>query len=199
MKKSLKIISLTLIILLVFPYFASFSSPYSHIAYGDELEDKVVYTGLAATLLLIYLANRFTGSEARSNGSRTRTRGRARINYSSSDLNLLARAVHGESRGEPYEGQVAVAAVIINRVLSDDFPNNIYDVIYQEGQFCVVEDGQINLTPNETAFKAAKDALYGSDPSRGALFFYNPRTARTLWWLETRPITVDIGNHRFAK
>ncbi|WP_027340272.1 cell wall hydrolase [Halonatronum saccharophilum] len=194
MKKSFRVISLTLIFLLLFPYLASFNSPYKHIAYAEDLEDKTVYKGVAVALLLMYFANRFSSS-----GNRSSSRRGARIDYSSSDLNVLARAVHGEARGEPYEGQVAVAAVIINRVLSDEFPNNIYDVVYQKGQFSAVDDGQINLTPNETSFKAAKEALYGSDPSLGALYFYNPRTARTLWWLETRPTLIDIGNHRFAE
>lgn len=115
------------------------------------------------------------------------------------DFELLARAIHAEARGEPYEGQVAVGAVILNRVESNEFPNTVREVIYAPGQFTSVSDGQINLTPNETSYRAAKDALAGKDPSKGALFFYNPKTARTLSWLRTRPTTVQIGNHVFAK
>ena len=118
-------------------------------------------------------------------------------NYSS-DLNLLSRLIYGEARGEPYSGQVAVAAVILNRVKSSSFPNTIAGVIYQSGAFDVVKDGQINLTPNETAKKAAQDALNGWDPSYGAIYYFNPNTA-TNKWIWSRPVTVTIGNHRFCK
>ena len=116
----------------------------------------------------------------------------------SSDLNLLARLVYGEARGEPYTGQVAVAAVVLNRVKSSSFPNTIAGVIYQSGAFDVVSDGQINLTPNSTAIKAAQDALNGWDPSYGAIYYFNPSTA-TNKWIWSRPMTVTIGNHRFCK
>ncbi len=116
----------------------------------------------------------------------------------SNDLNLLARLIYAESRGEPYTGQVAVGAVVLNRVKSSSFPNTISGVIYQSGAFSVVNDGQINLTPNETAKKAAQDALNGWDPTYGALYYFNPKTA-TNSWIWSRPLTVQIGNHRFCK
>lgn len=116
----------------------------------------------------------------------------------SSDLNLLARLVYGEARGEPYSGQVAVAAVVLNRVKSSSFPNTIAGVIYQSGAFDVVNDGQINMTPNATAKKAAQDAINGWDPSYGAIYYFNPNTA-TNKWIWSRPMTVTIGNHRFCK
>jgi len=116
----------------------------------------------------------------------------------SNDLNLLARLVYGEARGEPYTGQVAVAAVVLNRVRSSSFPNTVAGVIYQSGAFDVVKDGQINLTPNSTARKAAQDALNGWDPSYGAIYYFNPRTS-TNKWIWSRPMTVTIGNHRFCK
>ena len=116
----------------------------------------------------------------------------------SSDLNLLSRLVYGEARGEPYAGQVAVAAVVLNRVKSSSFPNTISGVIYQSGAFDVVSDGQINLTPNSTAKKAAQDALNGWDPSNGAIYYFNPSTA-TNKWIWSRPMTVTIGKHRFCK
>ena len=116
----------------------------------------------------------------------------------SSDLNLLSRLVYGEARGEPYTGQVAVAAVVLNRVKSSSFPNTIAGVIYQSGAFDVVSDGQINLTPNETAKKAAQDALNGWDPTGGAIYYFNPSTA-TNKWIWSRPMTVTIGKHRFCK
>ena len=116
----------------------------------------------------------------------------------SSNVNLLARLVYGEARGEPYTGQVAVAAVVLNRVNSSSFPNTIAGVIYQKGAFNVVDDGQINLSPNSTAIKAAQDALNGWDPSYGAIYYFNPNTA-TNKWIWSRPVTVTIGKHRFCK
>ena len=116
----------------------------------------------------------------------------------SSALNLLSRLVYGEARGEPYTGQVAVAAVVLNRVRSSSFPNTVSGVIYQSGAFDVVSDGQINLTPNETAKKAAQDALNGWDPTNGAIYYFNPATA-TNKWIWSRPMTVTIGKHRFCK
>ena len=94
---------------------------------------------------------------------------------SSSDLNLLSRLVYAESRGEPYSGQVAVASVVLNRVKSSSFPNSVAGVIYQSGAFSVVSDGQINLTPNNTARSAAQDAINGWDPSYGAIYYFNPK------------------------
>ena len=117
---------------------------------------------------------------------------------SSSDLNLLSRIIYGESRGEPYSGQVAVGAVVLNRVKSSSFPNSIAGVIYQNGAFDAVSDGQINMTPDSTAKKAAQDALNGWDPSYGAIYYFNPATA-TNKWIWSRPMTVTIGKHRFCK
>lgn len=116
----------------------------------------------------------------------------------SNDLNLLARLIYGEARGEPYTGQVAVGAVVLNRVRNSSFPNTVSGVIYQRGAFDVVSDGQINLTPNSTARKAAQDALNGWDPTYGAIYYFNPSTA-TNKWIWSRPMTVTIGRHRFCK
>ena len=116
----------------------------------------------------------------------------------SNDLNLLTRIVYGEARGESYTGQVAIAAVVLNRVKSSKFPNSVAGVIYQSGAFTAVSDGQINLTPNATAKKAAQDALNGWDPTYGAIYYFNPNTA-TNKWIWSRPVTVVIGKHRFCK
>lgn len=118
-------------------------------------------------------------------------------NYSS-NLNILARVIYGEARGEPYTGQVAVGAVVMNRVKSSSFPNTISGVIYQKGAFDAVADGQINLTPDSTAKKAAQDAMNGWDPSYGAIYYFNPSTA-TNKWIWSRPMTITIGRHRFCK
>ena len=117
---------------------------------------------------------------------------------SNNDLYLLAKCVYAEARGESYVGQVAVAAVILNRVESEKFPNTIAGVIYQPYAFTAVSDGQINLEPNQTAYNAARDALNGWDPTYGAIYYFNPSTA-TNKWIWSRPMTVTIGNHRFCK
>jgi len=111
---------------------------------------------------------------------------------------LLAAAIYGESRGEPYVGQVAVGAVVLNRVRHASFPNSIAGVVYQPGAFDAVRDGQINLTPDETAKKAARDALNGWDPTGGCIYYWNPATA-TSKWIWSRPIVTQIGRHVFAK
>lgn len=117
--------------------------------------------------------------------------------YSDSDITLLARLIYGEARGESYTGQVAVGAVVLNRVKSASFPNTIAGVIYQPYAFTAVSDGQINLSPNETARKAAIAAMNGWDPSYGAIYYYNPSTA-TSSWIFSRQTTVVIGDHVFA-
>ncbi len=124
----------------------------------------------------------------------------AQTTGTSSDNQLLARAVNGEARGEPYEGQVAVAAVILNRVKHSSFPNTIAGVIYQPGAFTAVSDGQINvpISANSTVYKACQDALNGWDPSGGAIYYFNPDTA-TNAWIWSRPLIKVIGKHRFCK
>ncbi len=117
--------------------------------------------------------------------------------YSSADVQLLARLIYGEARGESYTGQVAVGAVVLNRIKSSSFPNTISAVIYQPYAFTAVADGQINYTPNSTAYSAAKDAINGWDPTGGAIYYYNPRTA-TSAWIYSRKVTTTIGNHVFA-
>ena len=115
----------------------------------------------------------------------------------SSNVDLLSRLVYAEARGEPYKGQVAVAAVVLNRVASSSFPNTISGVIYQPYAFTAVADGQINLEPNETAYNAARDALNGWDPTYGAIYYYNPSTA-TSSWIWSRKVVLSIGKHNFA-
>lgn len=117
-----------------------------------------------------------------------------------SDVQLMARAINGEARGEPYEGQVAVGAVILNRVNNPQFPNTIAGVIYQSGAFTAVADGQINtpIAEGSTVVKAAQDAINGWDPSGGAIYYFNPSTA-TNKWIWSRPLIKTIGKHRFCK
>lgn len=120
------------------------------------------------------------------------------MGFSEKDMKMMANAVYGESRGEPYVGQVAVAAVIINRVKSSKFPNTPTGVIFQPGAFTAVADGQIYLTPNKNAIKAVKDAMSGWDPSDGCLYYFNPSTA-TSKWIWSRPQYKTIGKHIFCR
>ncbi|MDR2514973.1 MAG: spore cortex-lytic enzyme [Christensenellaceae bacterium] len=165
--------------------------------FGQATYDAVVYfqkknglkaDGVAgdATLAALGLSLGSSGSSSRGGSG----------SYSQ-NLNLLARLVYAEARGEPYTGQVAVAAVVLNRVRSASFPGSVSGVIYQSGAFDVVYDGQINLSPNETALRAAQDALNGWDPSGGALYYYNPAKSSSSWIWSRRVITV-IGKHSFA-
>lgn len=117
--------------------------------------------------------------------------------YSDSEISLLARIISAESRGEPYMGQVAVGAVILNRVEHPSFPNTIAGVVYQKGAFSCVDDGQINEPVSETSRKAALDAMNGWDPTGGAIYYYNPEKA-TSKWIFSRETIVVIGSHRFC-
>ena len=117
--------------------------------------------------------------------------------YRESELSILARLVSGEARGEPYIGQVAVAAVVLNRVRSDDFPDTVSAVIFQPGAFDAVWDGQFDMTPTDSALRAALDAMNGWDPTGGCTYYYNPSTA-TNAWIWTRDVQLTIGRHAFA-
>lgn len=119
-------------------------------------------------------------------------------NFSGEDLYWLSRAVYGEARGESYQGQVAVAAVILNRLESNKFPNTVKGIIFERLAFTAVADGQIYLQPDTTAVRAAREAMAGSDPTGGALYYWNPAKA-TSKWIWSRPIIKKIGNHVFAK
>lgn len=115
-----------------------------------------------------------------------------------SEIRLLARVINGEARGESFEGQVAVGAVVLNRVKHPAFPDTLSGVIYQPGAFSAVDDGQINIKVTDSCIKAAETALGGADPSGGAVYYYNPDTA-TCKWIKTRQVIKRIGNHLFCK
>lgn len=144
---------------------------------------------IALIFLIIYVINMLPKEEVQ-----------AASGGSSSDIQLLARAINGEARGEPYEGQVAIGAVILNRVKDSRFPNTIAGVIYQSGAFTAVSDGQINqaMEDETTVMKAARDAMNGWDPTDGAVYYFNPATA-TNKWIWSRPLIKTIGKHRFCK
>ena len=143
-------------------------------------------------------ANNSTGTSGKRGSTETATASNVPGGYSQNDIQLMANAVYGESRGEPYTGQVAVAAVILNRVESASFPNTVSGVIFEPGAFTAVADGQIWLTPNERAKEAVMDAINGWDPSSNAEYYFNPDTA-TSAWIWSRPQIKKIGKHIFCK
>lgn len=118
--------------------------------------------------------------------------------YSSSDVALLAKVISAEARGEPYEGQVAVGAVVLNRVAHPSFPNSVSGVVYQAGAFSAVTDSNWSASVTESAKRAAQDAINGWDPTGGAIYYYNPRKTSNQW-IRSRPVVTVIGNHVFAK
>ena len=160
---------------------------------ADGVVGKSTYKALGMTKSYEILASGGNGNSGSASGNTSGS-----VNgYSSSEVYLLAKTIHAEGRGEPYVGQVAIGAVVLNRVRDKDFPNTISGVVYQKHAFTAVSDGQINLTPNDTAMKAARDAINGWDPTGGALYYYNPAVATSSWIFDRQTVTV-IGKHVFA-
>lgn len=157
--------------------------------YGTSVNLLMKENGLNSEMI-------YPGQVLRIPGGQTPSRSSA-LGYTTDDVYWLARAVYGEARGEPYIGQVAVAAVIINRVESPNFPKSIKEVIFEPQAFTAVTDGQIYLDPNDTAIRAAREALNGADPSAGALYYWNPEKA-TSKWIWSRTIIKRIGKHVFG-
>ncbi|MGI6588073.1 MAG: cell wall hydrolase [Peptococcia bacterium] len=157
--------------------------------YGVSIASIKSANGLKSDLIIIGQVLRIPTS--------TNNVSRSGKSFSQEDINWLARVVHGEARGESYTGQVAVAAVVLNRLDSRQFPNTVKGVIFQSGAFTAVADGQINLTPNTTAYRAVREAIAGADPSGGALYYWNPAKA-TSKWIWSRTIINRIGNHVFG-
>lgn len=168
--------------------------------YGEKTRDAVIWfqkkngltaDGIAGPATLkamgIYISSDSGASGSGTGGGK----------YSQSDYNLLARLISAEARGESYTGQVAVGAVVLNRVEHPSFPNTISGVIYQKGAFSCLDDGQFNQPVAESSYRAAQDALNGWDPSGGAIYYYNPVTA-TNQWIRSRPVIIRIGKHLFC-
>jgi len=170
--------------------------------FGAQTEEAVKYfqrkNGLTPDGIVGQATAKALGMSLSGGSSSGSSSGGSSTSNSSGDVYLLARCIYGESRGEPYKGQVAVGAVIMNRVRSSSFPNSISGVIYQPGAFSVVDDGQINLSPNDSALRAARDAMNGYDPTNGCLYYYNPDKT-TNKWIWSRPVMLTIGRHRFCK
>ena len=159
---------------------------------ADGVVGQSTYKALGMTKSYEILA----GGSGASNSANTQNSGSVN-GYSSSEVYLLAKTIYAEGRGEPYVGQVAIGAVVLNRVRNKNFPNTISGVVYQKHAFTAVSDGQINLTPNDTAMKAAREAINGWDPTGGALYYYNPAVATSAWIFDRQTVTV-IGKHIFA-
>lgn len=155
---------------------------------GLTVDGKVGPATAAALGVTLSGSNSSTSSSAASAAS---------VKYVSSDHRLLAKCVYAEARGEPYKGQVAVAAVVLNRVASSSFPNTVSGVIYQSGAFSCVDNGSINNTPDSSCIRAALDALNGWDPTGGCLYYYNASTASDKW-IFSRTVQTVIGQHSFA-
>ncbi|MGM0502484.1 MAG: cell wall hydrolase [Bacillota bacterium] len=194
----INIIALTLIIVLIAPTVNLFLGNGFSIVQAQGIDEEKAVKGLIISGLLVFMLDKMF-DDSSVEFSYEDGKGSISVEDNDDKAYWLSKAIHAEARGEPYKGKVAVGAVILNRVKSPEFPNTIYSVIHQKGQFSSVKDGQIKLKPNQEAHRAAKQALEGDDPSRNALYFYNPIIAKTLWWLTTREKTVQIGDHVFAK
>ena len=171
-------------------------------AEAANLSDNDILTGLGIAVILYLLFESTDNDNVGSQEIKTPEMDNDQnydITINSINVDLLARAIYAEARGESFEGQVAVGAVIVNRMESPKFPNTIEGVLYQPNQFKCVENGRINQEPNQNAYKAAQQAINGEDPSKGALFFFNPETSEDPSAFDRYEVTVRIGNHVFAK
>ncbi|HHW06388.1 MAG TPA: LysM peptidoglycan-binding domain-containing protein [Clostridia bacterium] len=162
--------------------------------FNVKQQDIINYNGLKSTVIY---PGQVLIIPVPDTASRSLVSGRSRYTVSEQDKRYMAQMVYGEARGESFEGQVAVAAVILNRLENPDFPDTIQGVLFQPGAFTAVQDGQFYLEPDATAWRAVEEALAGRDPTGGALYYWNPAKA-TSRWIWTRPIIKRIGNHVFA-
>lgn len=166
--------------------------------YGKKTEDAVKRFQKNRGLKVDGIAGEKTIKELKRLTGESKTSGDKKVGHKETDYKLLARAVYSEGRGEPYIGQVAIAAVVMNRIKSSSFPNTIAGIVYQPQAFSAVADGQIDLEPDETAIKATREAMDGTDPTHGAIYYFNPdKTKNKFIW--SRPQILKIGKHIFAR
>lgn len=170
--------------------------------YSTRIEKIKTASNLSSNKLMPGMKLIIPNDDNRSNNSKAKPVFGGKLTFSKDDIYLLAKLIHAEARGESLRGQIAVGAVIINRLVSESFPRTIKEIIFQQTngvyQFTPVQDGQINLKPDKNAFYAAEQAIRGEDPTNGALFFYNPETSSDQW-IRTLAVKRTIGNHVFAK
>jgi N-acetylmuramoyl-L-alanine amidase len=188
-----KIIIILTMILVLNVVFIPIMMPAAEVK-ASSIEKEDIYTGLGLMFLMVVL-----GSGNDNKQGTTRDDFYSYKNFNSDEMEILASIINAEARGESFEGKVAVGAVIINRVYHPSFPNSIKGVVYQSGQFTPVENGMINLSPSNDAFKAAYDAVSGIDPSKGSLYFYNPAKSKNPDFFADRTKVVTIDNHVFLK
>lgn len=171
----------------------------SKLAELDLYDGKIngIYNEETILAIKIYQENKGLEVTGELDSKTTASLGVSASSQANSDLYLLAKLIYSEARGEPYVGQVAVGAVVLNRVANPNFPNTLEGVIYQPWAFTALHDGQFELEPESTAYQAAQDALNGWDPTYGCIYYYNPKTA-TSSWIFSRTTVVTIGNHVFA-
>ncbi len=162
---------------------------------SSSIDKEDVYAGLGLMFLLVVLS----GSNSNSQSEVQHEDFYNYNNFSAEEIETLASIIHAEARGETFQGKVAVGAVILNRVYHPNFPNTVDGVVYQSGQFKPVENGMIDLRPDSDSFQAAYDAVSGIDPSRGSLYFYNPKKSQNPDFFAKRTKVVQIGNHVFLK
>ena len=170
-------------------------------SYGLSVDDIMAANGLTSDRIycgqILYIEG--AGTVPEEGDSLEETTDDSSITLTEEEVWMMAKMIYGEARGESYEGQVAVGAVIMNRLASPLFPNTMYEVLFQKNQFSAIDDGQYYLTPDETALAAAKDAARGVDPTNGSLFYWNPVKAPNNAFLNSKEIVATIGGHVFAK
>jgi N-acetylmuramoyl-L-alanine amidase len=196
LKSSVKNIIISLVFLLIINSFLIPAVYEQQRVKASSIEKEDVYAGLGLMFLMIVLSGNSSGQSSSQN---KRDDFYNYKNFDAEEMEVLASIIHAEARGESYMGKVAVGAVILNRVYHPSFPNTIREVIYQSGQFKPVENGMINISPDDASFKAAYDAVGGIDPSKGSLYFYNPKKSQNPDFFAKRTKVVEIDNHVFLK
>ncbi|MFW6001123.1 MAG: cell wall hydrolase [Halanaerobium sp.] len=197
LKSTMKKIIMSLVFLLIINSFLIPAVYEKQRVQASSIEKEEVYAGLGIMFLMVVLSGR--SGDDKSSDQIKRDDYSNYENFDAEEMEMLASIIHAEARGESYKGKVAVGAVILNRVYHPSFPDNIKDVIYQSGQFTPVEDGSINITPDDASIRAAYDAARGIDPSKGSLYFYNPKKSQNPDFFAKRTKVVEINDHVFLK
>ncbi|ADQ14692.1 cell wall hydrolase [Halanaerobium hydrogeniformans] len=186
-------------ILIINSIFIPILYPVNRARASSSIDKEDLYTGLGLVFLLVAFGSSRSRNSSSPEININRDDIEKRGSFSAEDVQILASIIHAEARGESYKGKVAVGGVVLNRVYHPSFPNTIKDVVYQSGQFTPVENGMINITPNNESIQAAYEAIDGNDPSQGSIYFYNPDKSVNPGFFARREKVVRIGNHVFLK